>query len=980
MTTSVLPVQQTHAKPAASEKLGDFFAALRPRLAGGRLRTDAMTRALYATDASLYQVEPVGVLVPRHVDEVQAAVEAARRFGVPVLPRGSGTSLAGQTVGAALVIDFSKHLDRTLDFSAEEAWVRVEPGIVLDHLNAALQQHGLMVGPDPAPSNRATLGGMTANNATGTHSILYGNLIRHVRGARALLTDGAFADFGPLSPSAWAERMRRDGRQGELYRQLDALLKEKADVIERDTPRHWRRNSGYRVEYLLPSGDGTSERNLAQLLCGSEGTLALATEIELSLVRRPEQAVLGVVHFESTDQALRSVTAILETEPSAVELFDGHAIEAARNAPGFAEKLTFIDGRPGAVLITEYAGSDETELLDKLERLEKTRVGYAVVRALTPERIKDVWTVRKEGLGLIMGVKGDHKPVAFIEDASVPVEHLADYVAELEHVLADTRTDAVFYAHASAGCLHIRPFINTKDAREVEKMEAIAQSSMELVRKHGGAVSSEHGDGRARSWLNRGLLGDALYDVYREVKGIFDPDGLLNPNNIVDAGPMTEHLRMGPGYATIPVLTELDWSADGGFSRAVEMCNGNGACRKLQSGTMCPSFMVTKEEAHSTRGRANALRAAMSGALPPEALTGPALYEVMDLCIQCKGCKTECPSNVDMGKMKTEWLHTYWKANPIPLRTRLFANIPALTRKLPKKLAAAVNRVNRLKPVRQAMEKALGISARRPLPPFASEPFTDWFRKQDWVSGRTSGQPTVVLFADTFNNYNHPETARAAATFLHRAGYRVVVPDASACCGRPLLSKGLLDEAKRTALHAVEALYPYAEEGLPIIGLEPSCILTFVDETLSLFPDDVRAREIADVAVTFEAFVADEAASGRLDHLRWKKAPRRVLLHGHCHQKALVGTGPAERALRLPGYAVETVDSGCCGMAGAFGYEAEHYDVSVKMAERRLAPAVRAQGADVLIAAAGTSCRAQIHDLTGRHALHPAEVLLEALE
>ena len=976
MATSVPSLAQTSSVSAPSaEKLGDFFAALAPHVSEGSLRTDAMTRALYATDASLYQVDPVGVLVPRHADEVQAAVEAAARHGVPVLGRGSGTSLAGQTVGAALVVDFSRHLSATLETNVEEAWVRVQPGIVLDHLNAALGAHGLMVGPDPAPSNRATLGGMLANNATGTHSILYGNLIRHVRAARALLADGSFVDFGPLSPAAWEERTRRDGREGDLYRGLDALLSEKADVIERDTPRHWRRNSGYRLEYLLPSGDGASERNVAQLLCGSEGTLALATEIELSLVQRPRRTVLGVVHFETTDQALRTVTTILETDPSAVELFDGHAIEATRNAPGFAEKLTFIDGRPGAVLITEYAGSSESELVDGLERLKKACAGHTVVRARTSEEIKNVWTVRKEGLGLIMGVKGDHKPVAFIEDASVPVEHLADYVAELEHVLNSTQTDAVFYAHASAGCLHIRPFLNTKDIAEVEKMEAIAQSSMELVRKYGGAVSSEHGDGRARSWLNRGLLGEALYQTYRDVKTLFDPDVLFNPNNIVDAPPMRENLRLGPGYATIPVMTEMDWSAEGGFARAVEMCNGNGACRKLQSGTMCPSFMITKEEAHSTRGRANALRAAMSGTLPPEALTGPELYEVMDLCIQCKGCKTECPSNVDMGKMKSEWLHTYGKANGVPLRARLFAHMPTLTRKLPKKLATTVNRINRLKPVRQALEKTLGITAKRSLPAFAPEPFTTWFRAQRW----TSDGPPVVLFADTFNNYNHPETARAAATFLHRAGFRVTVPDARACCGRPLLSKGLLDEARQLLLQAVERLYPYAEKGLPIIGLEPSCILTFTDELLSLLPSDVRARKIAEVAVTFEAFIAEQAASGKLDHLRWKAQPGRVLLHGHCHQKALVGTGPAERVLSLPGYTVETIDSGCCGMAGAFGYEAEHYEASVLMAERRLAPSVRAEPGDTVIAAAGTSCRAQIADTTGRHALHPAEVLLDAL-
>ncbi len=972
--------------PPSAEELDDFAEALRPRLSGA-LHLDAMTRALYATDASLYQIQPVGVLVPRHVDDVQAALEAAARYRLPVLPRGGGSSLAGQAVGAALVIDFTRHLDAVVEINAAERWARVQPGLVLDDLNAHLAPHGLMVGPDPASSNRATLGGMVGNNATGTHSILYGNVVNHVREIRALLADGSPATFGALDDAAWEARTRAPGLEGDLYRGLDRILRTQRAVIARDTPTHWRRNSGYRLEYLLDrvhtyAGEvEQTTRNVAQVLCGSEGTLAVSTEITLSLVPRPKQTAVGVVHFHTRGEALRAVTTILETRPSAVELFDGVAIAQTRRAPGFAPLLTFVEGTPGAVLLTEYYGESAHELrahLDALDRaLERAGQGYAVVRATQPAYIRNVWTVRKESLGLLMGVKGDYKPVAVVEDAAVPVEHLADYIDELDRLLAETGTRAAYYAHASAGCLHVRPFLNTKDPREVGKLREISMGAMQLVARYGGSVSSEHGDGIVRGWLNPYFLGPELCDVYRDLKRTFDPDGILNPEKILDTPPVADNLRLGPAYRTIPLREELDWSAEGSFAQAVELCNGNGACRKLRSGTMCPSFMVTRDEEHSTRGRANALRAVLSGALPPDELSGPRLYEVMDLCIQCKACKTECPSNVDMARLKTEWLGWYWKDHGLPRRARLFAHQPRLARLLGGgSRARLVNWINRLGPARALMDRLLGISKHRALPPFAREPFTKWFARQRWVSDG----PPVVLFADTFNNYHHPETARAAAEFLRRTGHRVVVPDADACCGRPLLSKGLVVEAQALALRTVDLLYPYAEEGWPVVGLEPSCILTFGDELPALLPGDLRARRLAEVTMTFEEYVDQLAEAGTLDEVAWKDAPRRVLLHGHCHQKALVGTGPAERCLALPtGYAVETVDAGCCGMAGAFGYEAEHYDLSIKMAERRLAPAVRAAAADTLVAAAGTSCRAQIFDTTGRRALHPAEILRDAL-
>jgi len=954
--------------------LSDFADALSPHIQG-ELRTDTMTRALYATDASLYQMMPLAVLVPRHIEDVHAAVEAAQRYGIPVLPRGGGSSLAGQTVGTALVIDFSNHLNAILEINPEERWARVMPGLVLDTLSSALQPHGLMVGPDPASSNRATLGGMVANNSTGTHSILYGNVINHIHSVKALLADGSAVHFGPVDPSGWAERSRRSGLEGDIYRGLTRLVEERGAIIERDTSKHWRRNTGYRLEYLL-----RDERNLAHLLCGSEGTLGVITELTIGLVPQPKRTALAVAQFHTRRDALRSVTSILETEPSAIELFDENAIQQTRLAPGYAHRLTFLEGNPGAILVVEYYGETDAELRDKAERLRQKMLreghGYAIVPAITPQQMANVWTIRKEGLGLIMSVKGDAKPQAFIEDAAVPVEHLADYIEELEEAVERLGTRMVLYAHASAGCLHVRPFINTKDARDVIRMRDIAQASMELVRKYGGVVSSEHGEGLARSWLNEQLLGPELYETNRQLKRLFDPKGILNPGKKVDAPPMTENLRMGPDYQVIPTIEVMDFSEHGGFQQAIELCNGNGACRKLQNGTMCPSYMVTYDEEDTTRARANALRAAMSGEIPHEELTGQRMYDVMDLCVMCKACKTECPSNVDMAKIKTEWLRKYWEANGLPQRTRFFAYMPFIVRKLSNTpLAKAGNWFNGLKLTRKAFERTLGVSTKRELPPVAPESFTAWFKKRQW---RTDGTP-VVLFADTFYNYNHPEVAQAAAEFLDRTGFRVIVQDERACCGRTLLSKGLVTEAQQLALKTLELLYPYVEQGLPIIGLEPSCILTFRDEFLALLPGEPRARLLAQQALTFEEFVVQQQAAGAFAGVQWKKEPRSVLVHGHCHQKALVGITPSEQCLSIPGYTVATVDSGCCGMAGSFGYEKEHYEISIAMAERRLAPAVRSSAPDTIIAAAGTSCRSQIKDTTGRQALHPAEILRNAL-
>ncbi|MEP0549089.1 MAG: FAD-linked oxidase C-terminal domain-containing protein [Rhodothermales bacterium] len=987
--------------PNAALPLADFAAALRPRIAGD-LRLDAMSRALYATDASMYQIEPVGVLLPRHVDDIQAAVEEAARFGIPVLPRGSGSSLAGSAVGAALVIDTSLHLDGIGPVDAEARTVTVQPGVVLDTLNAHLAPYGLEFGPDPASSNRATLGGMLGTNATGTHSIRYGSVVDHVRSVDALLPDGTPVTFGALDDAGWQHKLKAGGAEGDVYRSLDRLIAERAEVVRRDTPAWWRRAGGYRLERLLADGgDGAASRNLASLLCGSEGTLAFATSITLGLVEKPRQTALGVVHYETRRAALEAVPSLLDTDPAAVELFDRIALHRARAVEEYRPKLHFVQGDPAALLIVEYYGESDAELAAKLDELQRAIGPSGVMtRCLVGAQIRDVWSIRKVGLGLAMSARLPVQAQAFIEDAAVPVEHLPDYITRLEGVMREAGTEAVVYAHASAGCLHVRPFLDIKRAADIAAMERIAAASADLVKEYGGILASEHGDGLARSWLAPSFYGPDLYEAYRGVKDAFDPERRFNPNRVVEAPPMTENLRYGPDYDAIPLMSDLDFGS-GGFAAAVEQCNGSAVCRKRDAGTMCPSFMVTGEEKDSTRGRANALRLALSGALPPASLTGPEMKDVMDLCISCKACKSECPASVDMAALKSAWQAKLWEAGQMPLRAKLLADLPKRAQRLAGPLAPLANRMATSKPAQLALRK-LGITTERALPAFARHPFGPpaSLAPSDFVSGHTReavpldegdsrvklgaegrvpqrprARQGVVLYADTFNRYLEPDVARAAHAVLEAAGFAVVVPPYR-CCGRTYLSKGVLGRAKELARDAIDTLAPYAEAGLPIVGLEPSCILTLRDEFLALLPGDARAKAVAVQAQTFEEFVAAHADT--FEALPWKQAGR-VLLHGHCHQKALSGIAPSVACLKTAGFEVEPVDSGCCGMAGAFGYEAEHVAVSKAMAERVLAPAVRAAAPETHVIAAGTSCRAQIADTTDREARHPAELMAAAL-
>ncbi len=956
--------------------------------AEGEVRSDDYSRVFYSTDASIYQAVPYGVFLPRTTDDLQAAVEVATEHDLPLLPRTSGSSLAGQAVNEALVVDMSRHLDRLIEVDAEARRVRVQPGLVLGDLNRQLRPYGLQFGPDPASADRAAMGGVVSNNSTGAHSILYGMTADHVHAMNVVLSDGSRARFDPVDRQEAARRGREGGLEGEIYRRIAGLVadRENQRTIVDGTPRHWRRCGGYNLDRFV---DGPSFRvtrdphfNLARLVCGSEGTLAVIEELTLDLVPLPESTGLVLLQFDSLDEALSAVPTVLEAEPSAVELLDHMGLTLARSVPQYARLLEgFVDGDPNCLLITEFQAKSETGLRGRIDRLtailRRARVRTALVPLLEPHRQRDVWTVRKVALGLLMSVKGDHKPIPFIEDAAVPVEHLAEYVRRIEEFCNGLGTEVAYYAHASAGCIHIRPLINAKAAAEVAKLPEILAFSVELLHGYGGSLSSEHGDGRARSWINEHFFGPELYGLYRQVKQVFDRRNLLNPGNVVESPAMTEHLRFGEEYAARAVETALDFSAEQGFDRAIEMCNGAGVCRK-STGTMCPSFMVTREEEHSTRGRANALRAAISGLLPAEELTSERMHGAMDLCVECKACKAECPSSVDMAKLKFEFLAGHQARHGVSARTRLFAGAERFGRLGSGAMAPLLNGLLESGPVRSLLAR-LGVDRRRSLPPLARQSFQEWFRRRARHTHHESGSARVALFHDTFTSYHHPRVARATVELLEAAGCAVELAG-HRCCGRPLISKGLVEPATAMARQTVARLAPLAAAGVPIVGLEPSCVLTLRDEYLYLLPNEPEARQVAEHSLTLEEYLARRAEEGELD-LRFSEEPRTVLLHGHCHQKALVGTDAAKAALGLPpSFRVAEIDSGCCGMAGSFGYEAEHYDLSIQMAERRLLPAVRSAEPETLIAAAGFSCRQQIEHGTDRRALHPAEILRDALQ
>jgi FAD/FMN-containing dehydrogenase/Fe-S oxidoreductase len=924
----------------------------------GEVLFDAASRGRYSTDASIYQVEPVGVVVPRTPEAARAAMAVAAAEGVPILPRGAGSSQCGQAVGAALVLDDSKFLNRLVEVDAAARTALVQPGMVLDTLNARLREHKLWFPVDVSTSAQATLGGMAGNNSCGSRSIAYGNMVHNVLAIDAVTSGGDRWRFGPL------QDVSPDRKYGELQEKLKALYEREKHEIEARFPKVLRKVAGYNLDHL-----GPPHANAAHLLVGSEGTLAYSEQLLLKLSPLPAARALGVVHFPKFYTAMDLTQHIVKLGPSAVELVDRTMIGLAREIGAFRKTVdAFIKGEPDAILLVEFAGesSQEQKLKDLVQLMADLGLPGSVVEITDAHQQKALWEVRKAGLNIMMSMKGDGKPVSFIEDCAVPLEHLAEYTDRLTQVFEKHGTRGTWYAHASVGTLHVRPVLDMR-RDGAEKMRAIAEEACALVKQYKGAYSGEHGDGLVRSEWIAPFFGPRLTAVLGEVKSWIDPKGLMNPGKIVAPTKMDDRtlFRFKPGYITRAPAPALDWSEWGGLDKAVEMCNNNGHCRKFDAGTMCPSYRVTQDEQHLTRGRANTLRLALSGQLGTD--TDTQVKEALDLCVSCKGCKRECPTGVDMARMKIEFLADYRKRHGLTLRERAIAWLPRYA-----PLAAAVAPLANL--ATRLGSRFAGFTGRRPLPEWRRDTFID----RPWPK---SGEREVVVLMDTFNRYFEPENARAAIRVLQAAGYRVHAAQPRdegrpLCCGRTFLAAGLVDEARREARRMLEALASWLAHGIPIIGLEPSCLYTLRDEYGVLLPG---TELLAKHAVLFEEFLAAELEAGRLD-LKLKPIGKRALLHGHCHQKAFGAMGAVESVLRLvPGLAVSTVETSCCGMAGSFGYEAEHYDVSMKMGEASLLPAVRATAADTLIVADGTSCRHQIEHGAQRRALHVARVLEEAL-
>lgn len=976
----------TEPSPA---RLIELQRAFQARLEG-EARFDAFSRTLYSTDASNHLIRPLGVVVPKTENDLYAAVLAAREVGVPLIPRGGGTGLAGQTLGPAVIVDCSKHLNGVITIDPETKTAEVQPGVVCAALNRAAAPLGLQYGPDPASANRATVGGMVGNNATGAHSIRYGMTSDNVDGIDVVLSDGSGATFGPTTMEAGEAAAARDDLEGRIYRAALDLRRNYAEAIPAHWPRTWRRASGYGLNYLV--GYSPSEPpawyaapdpyppryalNLAPLLCGSEGTLAITRRVRLKLVDKPSHSVVVVLPFDSVTEATERTPALLETEPSAIELLPRTLLERARSVPAYARRLTFVDDIPEALLIVEYAGADPAALKRAAEPLA------AHGRVLeTAEAQADLWEVRKAGLGLLMSVPGDSKPITFIEDVAVPVELLSRYVRDVDRILADHKTFGEWYAHASAGCLHLRPMINLKTSEGVEQMRGIAEAVADLVLELGGSLSGEHGDGYSHTAFNERLFGPELTEAFRELKTTFDPDRRLNPGKVVllegDEPPaLYKNLRYGGSYSTLPMATHMAHRREGSLAGAVEACTGLGVCRK-EDGVMCPSYQATRDERHLTRGRANALRAAMSGVLPPESLASGQMYEVFDLCLECKGCKAECPTAVDMARVKAEFLAFYQAEHGLPLRSRLFGDIHRWSH-WARPVAGLVNVTAGTRLVRWFQEMLFGVARQRRLPHFVGRSFTSRYSS---MAHAEPGKP-VLLFVDTYSQWNHPEIAEAAAKVLDAAGRTVLVERQQVCCGRPMISKGMLDRAKALARANIDALAPYAHRGIPIVVLEPSCLSALQDEYLEFFPEDPDAAALANAASLIETFLTTPDADGQrpIEVLEFAPDAAPIDVHVHCHAKSLVGSEATVEMLKATGSPVHEIDSGCCGMAGSFGYEAEHYELSMEIAELKVLPAVRqAEQQGHRVAAHGFSCRTQIRDGAGVEAQHPIELLAAGL-
>ncbi|MBY0507545.1 MAG: FAD-binding protein [Bryobacteraceae bacterium] len=927
----------------------------------GDVRFDTMSRSLYSTDASVYRIQPIGLVIPKYRQDIVRALEVCARFRCPVTMRGGGTAQAGQAIGEGLQIDISKHYNRVLEVNAEERWVRVEPGIVLDELNAKLAPLGLRFAPDISTANRATIGGMIANNSSGARSVLYGITLHHVEELTVALADGTVVTMGERN-----ELPEGDTLEAKAYRQVVTLARTHADEIARRYPKILRRVGGYNLDEFT---DPTKPINLAKIMVGSEGTLGVILEAKLRLVPLPKAKALLVIEFATLLEALSATPVILTHQPAAIEVMDKAILDNTRqNAALEKIRASIITGDPGATLCVEFYGDRAEDLPPRLEALAADlrgrNLGYRYHPETLPARQARVWSLREAALGLSMAVKEDAKSISFVEDTAVAPEKLSEFIGRFLDLLHRHETTAGIYAHASVGCLHVRPVVNMKTAEGVRKFEAIANDVAELVLEFGGALSGEHGDGLVRSPFMRKMFGPVLYEAFREIKRTFDPHNILNPGKIVDAPPLTANLRFGPSYRTANPTTWFDYSDYGGFAGAVEMCSGVGACRKTLSGNMCPSYMVTREEADSTRGRANALRMAMSGDVEA---TGQDLYKVLELCLECRACKSECPVGVDMSRYKSEFLASYWKEHGTPLRARLLGHANRLAQ-FGSILPSVTNATMGL------LRSVAGVHPDRALPKLSGRTLESWFRQQPPVA-----KPHLLLFKDTWTNYYQPEIGRAAIRVLTAAGQTTGLAP-NVCCGRPLISQGLLSDARDLAEQNTRHLLTAARAGQKLVFCEPSCLSAVQEDAPGLLRGELRAQaeEVAQACVLFEDHLEKLLTQGEAK-LELKPGPAEILLHGHCHQKAMGLLESAKSLLaRVPGAKVIDPDAGCCGMAGSFGYAKEKYEVSRRIAERKLLPAVANRLKGTPVVAAGFSCRHQVQDFADATAVHPA-VFLESL-
>ncbi len=967
-------------KQLAQQLEGDFF-------------DDSMMQILYATDASAYREMPLAVAIPKSVADIKKLIAFARKEKTSLIPRTAGTSLAGQVVGNGIIVDVSKHFTKIIELNAAENWVRVQPGVIRDELNMFLNPYGLFFGPETSTANRAMIGGMVGNNSCGSNSIVYKSTREHLLEVKALLSDGSEATFKSLTIDDFHTKCEGNSLEADIYKSVRSLLSNYDNQVEirKEFPKKSveRRNTGYAVDVLLESAPftaGAEDFNFCKLIAGSEGTLAFITEIKLNIVPLPPKEVgLLCVHFNSIDESLRANLIALKYKPSASELIDHYILECTKENKEQIKNRFFVLGDPGAILVIEFARTNREEITAIAKQVEEDMkaagLGYHFP-LLFGDDSKKIWTLRKAGLGLLSNLPGDEKAVPVIEDTAVDVNDLPAYIRDFNEILKRHNLYSVHYAHAGSGEIHLRPIINLKTKEGNQLFRTIAEEIATLVKKYNGSLSGEHGDGRLRGEFIKQMVGEKNYQLLKEIKRTWDPDNIFNPNKIVDTPPMNTMLRYTPGQQT-PVFKTIFRFNNQDVLQHAEQCNGSGDCRKteLSGGTMCPSFMATRNEKDTTRARANILREFLTNSDKLNRFDHKEIYEVMDLCLSCKGCKSECPSNVDVAKLKAEFMQHYYDANGVPFRSKLIANFNR-SAKLGAMAPGMYNFFVKNNITGTLIKKLSGFATKRSLPTMFKTTLKKWYEKQqDRVQKAQGSSKTVYLFSDEFTNYNDTQIGIKAIKLLEKLGYEVIIPEHIES-GRAWLSKGLLRKAKEIANKNIALLYPLITAKTPLIGIEPSAILTFRDEYVDLADDELlaNAKQLAENVFLIDEFIANEIEKGNISKEQFTKEKRIIKLHGHCQQKALSSVAPTIKLLSLPeNYTVETIPSGCCGMAGSFGYEKEHYELSMKIGELVLFPAVRKQTDHTIIAAPGTSCRHQIKDGTGRKALHPVEVLWQAL-